>query len=70
MNLNELKAEIVRKGYTINSLAEACGISKNTLYSRISGRSGFKQKEIASICEQLNLDRDSIMSIFFADKVS
>ena len=49
MNSNELKAEIVRNNLTIPKLAKLINVNKTTLYSRISGKTPFTQKEITAI---------------------
>nr|DAV00705.1 MAG TPA: Protein of unknown function (DUF739) [Caudoviricetes sp.] len=45
-------------------------MDKKTLYSRLKGETSFKQPEIAKISEVLNLSKDKIFAIFFADSVS
>lgn len=68
---NEFKAELVRKGYTVNSLVETMrneGTTMNvaTMYRKINGTSDFFLNEIQSIARILNLDGQSILRIFFA----
>lgn len=70
MDVNSLNAEIARKGLSIPKLADSIGISKKTLYSRIQGKTLFKQDEIMQISKVLCLNREQIFLIFFADCVS
>ena len=70
MNFNNLNAEIARKGLTKPQLAEKMGISKKRLYSRLSGKTNFKQEEIQKISIILQLSDRDIINIFFADEVS
>lgn len=70
MDVNSLNAEIARKGLSIPKLADSIGISKKTLYSRIQGKTLFKQDEIMQISKVLCLNGEQIFLIFFADHVS
>lgn len=67
MNIDELKAEIARKGLSIPKLAQIIGIDKKTLYSKIKGMSMFTQREILLISKALCLDNNQIICIFFAE---
>ena len=70
MNIDDLNAEIARKGLTKPLLAERLGVSKKCLYSRLKGETSFKQEEIQKIASILGLDEEKIMNIFFAELVS
>lgn len=70
MNENELKAAIVKRGYTNQQIAEKIGISKTALYRKMKGEVQFRLCEITSIIKELNLKEAEINTIFFADKVS
>lgn len=68
---NEFKAELVRKGFTVNSLVEAMkntGATMNvaTMYRKMNGTSDFFLNEIQVIAKILHLDGSSILRIFFA----
>ena len=72
---NEFKAELVRQGYTVNSLVVAmkeAGMAINvaTLYRKMNGTSDFFLNEINVIANILHLDVESILRIFFAPKVA
>lgn len=67
INTNELKAEFARNGLTQKQVAEAIGISDQTLRRRIS--SGvFGSDEIEKLIKLLDI-KDP-MKIFFADSVT
>ena len=62
MNIDDLNAEIARKGLTKPQLAERLGVSKKCLYSRLKGETSFKQEEIQKIASILGLDEEKIMN--------
>lgn len=55
------KAKITKKSY-----AEKLGISLQCLYNKLNNISEFKQAEITTTCEILNLSHKERDSIFFA----
>ena len=67
---NELKAEIIRKGYSIAEVAKAVGIDVASLHRKMSGKSDFYRSEIQKIREILNLSEQDLLRIFFAHKVA
>lgn len=67
MNFDDLNAEIARCGLSIPKLADKIGIGKKAMYSRMRGDTSFSQSEIAKISKVLNLGKDKILDIFFAD---
>jgi len=69
MRVNELKAEAVRKGLTIDEVAEKAGIKKTTMWRRIQDSGNFTIKEIESIANTLDLSGIKILEIFFDEKV-
>ena len=64
LNVNLLKAEMVKNGYTQYSLAEALGMSQRTFYSRLK-TGDFGALEIGRMINLLHLE--SPMDIFFAE---
>lgn len=67
MNVKALKSEMVKNGFTQQSLAKELGISPRTLYNKF--KSGdFGTKEIEIMIPLLNL-KDP-MSIFFTNSVT
>lgn len=69
MKIQELKAEMARENISIPKLAKLIHMNKSNLYSRMNGKIPFNQRDIANIARALNLSKDRIMDIFFADEV-
>lgn len=59
MDKNRLLSYIVKKGYNQRTLAKALGVSKNTLNSKINGKSYFDTRMISDMCELLDITDDS-----------
>lgn len=55
LNKNEFLGALAKAGFTQRKLAELIGMSKNTLCSRVNGKSYFDTEEIDKICEALNI---------------
>lgn len=70
MNMTELKIKLLKHNLSIPKLAIQIGISKKALYSKISLKTSFTQKEIVRISNILELDNNEIINIFFTDLVS
>lgn len=62
VNVNELKAAIVRKGYCQKDVADKLGITARTLSSKMK-KGVFGSDEIEILIEYLSIDNP--MSIFF-----
>lgn len=58
-NRREFDGAVARAGLKNKELAEKIGISKNTLSSRVNGKSMFNTDEIDKICMELNITSDS-----------
>ena len=56
MNANILKGKMVEKGYTQEKLAEAVGISSNSMSRKLLGERQFRLGEVVKICEVLDID--------------
>lgn len=63
-NIVRLRKSIDQSGMTITSVAEKCGILRETLYNRMK-TGDFKLSEICAISKVLNLSRDQRDQIFF-----
>ena len=72
MNKRELECRMKRYGDTQSSLANALGISRGCLNSKINERqcASFSQPEIVAIKKRYNLSADDIENIFFNSEVS
>ena len=65
MQLNRIKAKMTELGYTQEKLANAMGITLQTLNAKLNGRSKFSLDEVISITKILKLEDP--VSIFFRD---
>ena len=70
MKINELKAEIVRNGMTIEEFADKAGIKRTTLLRRFNNSGNFTLTEITKIADVLNLTKQRIIEIFFSEEVA
>lgn len=65
INTRELKAELIKSGYTQSALANKMNMAKNTLNSRINGRSNISTEEVKRMCEILQIPQERMIKIFF-----
>lgn len=70
MDCNELKAQMVRKGFNVGFIAVKIGISRSAFYRKLNGSSEFDREEISKISELLELQPKDVYNIFFAKEVS
>lgn len=70
MQINELKAEIVRNGMTLGEVADKIGMQRTTLWRRFKNPDEFTMAEVKRIKTVLNLDGDKVLTIFFDHGVS
>lgn len=70
MNVNELRAEIARKGIQHNELADYIGISATAFSKKINGKNEFKLSEITKIAKMLDITPERRNEIFFTDEAS
>lgn len=70
MNPARLKVEIERHGMSVPKLASKIGIGKKAMYQKMRGETQFTQREIGAIAKELDLKKDGLLAIFFADVVS
>lgn len=68
-NTLELKAQMIRRGFTNRSMAEAIGISPTSFSYKLNNRRLFNSAEIKSICRELGIDELGMSAIFFANNV-
>lgn len=65
----KLKAKIILKGYTLEKLADALGVTIATLSYKVNNLRQFKTTEIQAIKNILNLTIEERDEIFFAENV-
>lgn len=70
IKINELKAEIVRNGLTMEEFSDKARINRTTLWRRLNSPDELTLSEIKAMSKALNLSSDKVVDIFFADKVS
>lgn len=63
------KAYLVRRGYTVQSLADELGIAACSLSYKMNNKREFKPSEIVAIKRILNMTSEERDAIFFADTV-
>ena len=56
MNANMLRGKMAEKGYTQEKLAEAVGISTNSMSRKLLGERQFRLGEVVKICEVLEIN--------------
>lgn len=65
MNKRELKAEMMRKGFSYKRMAESLKISENAFWRKINGANDFTLPEIQIIIKSLDLTDAKMKEIFF-----
>lgn len=67
INVNEIRAQMVRKGYTQKTLAKALGIAERTLQNKMK-KAVFNSDEMYSMVRLLDIKEPE--HIFFASSVN
>lgn len=67
MDLKYLNNTIILSRIPITAIAEKLGISRTSLYNKLSGKRDFKVSEISKLCEILRLTEQERLLIFLAD---
>lgn len=69
---NEIKAQMKRKGIIQSELAKRIGINPSTLNRKINDVDGNKMtiSEAARMCRELDLPREKVADIFFAEELA
>ena len=65
-----LKEKIKESGMTIKAIAEKIGMTRETLYNKISGKSEFTASEIVALSEVLRLSKEDRDYIFLNKKLN
>lgn len=63
-NVNELKAECIRNGLTLENLAARIGVNPATLYRKLTGETEFRRNELQIIKLTLKLNDKKFLNIF------
>lgn len=66
VDVNKLLGKITERRFTISSLSDEIGISRNTLSSYLKNPDKFPYDIIVKISGALNLDAEESVAIFFA----
>lgn len=70
VNIDKLKGKIAENRMTVLALASKTGISKDTLYRRMSEGESFTVGEVDKISQALHLSVEDINAIFFSQYVA
>ena len=70
LNVNLLKAAIVRAGHTQQTFAQSIGISQNTLTNKLNGKRCFNLDEIDKACDVLNITENEEKCAIFLSSTS
>ena len=62
---SKLKGRIIEKYGSQEKFAEALGISSNSLSKKMTGKTGFSQKDIVIWSRLLEIDKESYSDYFF-----
>ncbi len=66
INTNKLNAHIAANGLTKRKVAHLMGISEASMYSKM-GKGVFGSNEMAELVKILNIPKEEIAEIFFAE---
>ena len=59
-NTRKVKSYIVGAGYTISSLLKAIGMTRESLSSRVNGKTDFSRREMSAIADKLGKKPEEI----------
>lgn len=60
-----LREEIKRNYKTLSDFANTMGMDASTLSNKLNGKTGWKQAEMESVCNLLNIPLESVCEYFF-----
>ena len=64
VDFKEIKAAMVREGFKQETLAEAVGMSHNTMNAKLNGRTKLYVDEAVAICNVLKIPNEKKIEIF------
>lgn len=65
MNIRALMSELAYKNCSVAKLADLLGISKTSVYRKLSGKTEFTCSEIEIMKNTLNISGEKLLKIFF-----
>ena len=65
-DMTMLRRKIKDSGVTITAVADRIGVTRETLYNRLDGKSEFKASEISCLTNMLRLKKAEQDAIFFS----
>lgn len=66
VNIELLKEKISRSGMTMVAISRKAGITRGTMYNRISGKSDFTASEIVALTDVLSMTKEERDIIFLS----
>lgn len=69
VNTRKLKGKMVEMDINVENLSEKMGINKATLYRKLDSEN-FTVNEVSVIASALELNKEEMIDIFFADVVA
>jgi len=63
---SKLLGRLREKGFTQDNLADVLQLSRPTIWTRLSSKTEFRQKEIEKICNFLDIPIADVSAYFFA----
>ena len=69
---NEIKAQMKRKGMIQGDLAKRMNMDPSTLNRKINNEDGDKitVREVTRMCKELDLQKEQVADIFFAEELA
>lgn len=66
----EFRSAMVLKGYSYRTLAEALGVTKDTISNKVNGKSSFTTEEAVKLCTLLEIVDPAKKSKIFLSSMS
>ena len=66
LTYQKLRGRIIEKYGTQERFCEELGISQTSMSKKMTGKTGFSQKDIINWCELLDIDLKEVGSYFYA----
>ena len=60
VTFGEIKAEMVKRGWSSKQIAELLNIARSTAVSKLAGKTEWKRNEIEILCKQFNKNYDEL----------